>query len=109
MPQKPICSICHRPLTDARSVAIGIGPECRGSSSPGKKLTKKQRSQLARVGRTEAFFNGKDIVFPEITYKKDVDGWTLDGDRYWTDDQVEEWLTQYDLIDVNVLTALRVV
>jgi hypothetical protein len=24
------CSVCHRRLTDPASVAMGIGPECRG-------------------------------------------------------------------------------
>ena len=28
--KKPQCSRCGRPLTDPYSVAVGMGPECRG-------------------------------------------------------------------------------
>lgn len=24
------CTVCHRPLTDPYSIAIGMGPDCRG-------------------------------------------------------------------------------
>jgi hypothetical protein len=30
---KPICSRCKRPLKDPVSIAIGMGPECRGGLS----------------------------------------------------------------------------
>ena len=35
MNNQPRCSRCHRKLTDAFSIAVGMGPECRGA------LTKK--------------------------------------------------------------------
>jgi len=28
--KKPHCSKCHRALTDPFSIAVGMGPECRG-------------------------------------------------------------------------------
>ena len=28
--KRPQCSKCHRPLKDPFSIAIGMGPECRG-------------------------------------------------------------------------------
>lgn len=28
--KKPQCSRCHRALTDPFSIAVGMGPECRG-------------------------------------------------------------------------------
>jgi hypothetical protein len=28
--KKPRCSKCHRALTDPFSIAVGMGPECRG-------------------------------------------------------------------------------
>lgn len=31
--KKPICSRCKRPLKDPVSIAIGMGPECRGALS----------------------------------------------------------------------------
>lgn len=31
--KKPQCSKCHRPLTDPFSIAVGMGPECRGGLS----------------------------------------------------------------------------
>ena len=31
--KKPQCSKCGRPLTDPFSVAVGMGPECRGRLS----------------------------------------------------------------------------
>lgn len=31
--QKPRCSKCHRVLTDPFSIAVGMGPECRGGLS----------------------------------------------------------------------------
>ena len=31
--KQPICSRCKRPLSDPLSVAIGMGPECRGGLS----------------------------------------------------------------------------
>lgn len=29
--KQPVCSRCKRPLKDPLSVAIGMGPECRGA------------------------------------------------------------------------------
>ncbi len=31
--KKPVCSRCKRPLKDPVSIAIGMGPECRGALS----------------------------------------------------------------------------
>lgn len=31
--KKPHCSKCHRALTDPFSIAVGMGPECRGGLS----------------------------------------------------------------------------
>lgn len=31
--KRPVCSRCGRPLRDPLSIAIGMGPECRGALS----------------------------------------------------------------------------
>ena len=31
--KQPVCSRCKRPLKDPLSIAIGMGPECRGALS----------------------------------------------------------------------------
>ncbi len=31
--KKPVCSRCKRPMKDPVSIAIGMGPECRGALS----------------------------------------------------------------------------
>ena len=48
---KPICSRCKRPLKDPVSIAIGMGPECRGGlSRKGWKFPKpKWRTRNGRV------------------------------------------------------------
>lgn len=33
MTKSPVCSRCHRPLKDPLSIALGMGPDCRGALS----------------------------------------------------------------------------
>lgn len=49
--KKPHCSKCHRALTDPFSVAVGMGPECRGGlAKKGWKFPKpKYRVKHGRV------------------------------------------------------------
>lgn len=46
------CSICHRILTDPFSIAVGMGPECRGGLSKKGWKFPKPRYQV-RHGRVE--------------------------------------------------------
>lgn len=50
--KKPQCSKCHRPLTDPFSIAIGMGPECRGVLKKKGWKFPKPRYQV-RDGRVE--------------------------------------------------------
>jgi hypothetical protein len=43
------CSICHRKLTDPYSVALGVGPECRGKYPKGHFPKPKWRVERGRV------------------------------------------------------------
>lgn len=49
---KPRCSKCNRPLTDPFSIAVGMGPECRGGLSKKGWKFPKPRYQV-RNGRVE--------------------------------------------------------
>lgn len=110
---QPICMNCRRPLTDPVSVSIGLGPECRGSSSGSgsrRKLSKKQRVQLGRVMRAEQFINGQDVTFPDAIYHRDPErGWTRDGVRFTSDEEFGRWLEQSNLADKSVMDALRAI
>lgn len=50
--KQPQCSRCHRPLKDPFSIAIGMGPECRGKLSKAGWKFPKPRYQV-RHGRVE--------------------------------------------------------
>lgn len=55
--KKPQCSRCHRALTDPFSIAIGMGPECRGGMSrKGWKFPKPKY----RVSHGRVIFIGMD-------------------------------------------------
>ena len=50
--KKPQCSRCHRPLSDPFSIAVGMGPECRGKLSKRGWKFPKPRYRI-RSGRVE--------------------------------------------------------
>ena len=47
----PVCTRCHRPLKDPYSIAVGMGPECRGGLKRKGWKFPKARWQV-RGGRT---------------------------------------------------------
>ena len=57
----PRCSRCHRPLTDPFSVALGMGPECRGALSkkgwtfpkPNYRISRGRVEYLGMTGRIQ--------------------------------------------------------
>lgn len=53
------CAICKRLLTDPYSVAVGIGPECRGKVKKSGQALPKPRWKVVR-GRI--VFDGLEIV-----------------------------------------------
>lgn len=77
--KKPHCSRCGRPLTDPFSIAVGMGPECRGGlSKKGWKFPKpRYRVRRGRVvlvgmiGKVEP-----PLVNAEGKAKKDERGMT---------------------------------
>lgn len=55
--KKPICSRCKRPLSDPYSIAVGMGPECRGGAR--KKGVKFPKAKW-RVSGGKTYFMGVD-------------------------------------------------
>ena len=66
---KPTCKKCGRPLRDPLSIAIGVGPECRGATSRSSRSPKisQKRSHGSTYGaaavdaRSAALANGQPI------------------------------------------------
>lgn len=85
---KPRCKKCNRPLRDPISVAIGVGPECRGDAGGGKsvhvKVRKSHKAPYVGVGQS-AQVGG-------VLVAHTPDGWTINGKG---GPLVEAWLRQY--------------
>jgi hypothetical protein len=83
---KPRCKKCNRPLRDPVSVAIGVGPECRGDAGGGKSVNVKVRRP--RKGAYCAFGQSVDVAGHVVAHGPD--GWTWDGKPI-----AEAWLLQH--------------
>lgn len=69
----PICSKCHRPLTDPYSIAVGMGPECRGGlSKKGWKFPKPRYK--VRGGRVVLIGMTGKVEPPTVNVTKDETG-----------------------------------
>jgi hypothetical protein len=55
----PICSRCHRPLKDPYSIAVGMGPECRGGA----------RRQGVKFPKPKFTVRGGKVVFDGVVGK----------------------------------------
>ena len=86
------CTKCGRPLTDPKSVKLGMGRECRNGGKTS-----------AKISRTFSYMSGKDVVVGDITFKKKDDYWTGSTDRKITDEELKKYLTRYNLIDIHFL------
>lgn len=68
--KKPQCSRCGRPLTDPYSIAVGMGPECRGAAA--KKGAKFPKARY-RVSHGRVVFDGLEKVEPPTVNTTDDD------------------------------------
>lgn len=59
--KKPQCSRCRRPLTDPYSIAVGMGPECRGAAA--KKGAKFPKARY-HVSHGRVIFDGLEKAEP---------------------------------------------
>jgi len=102
----PRCSKCGRVLTDPTSIAIGVGPECRGDSgrSRSKRLhTRRARGQACAQERLNALQNHLPVVLSETNVYEPVDGGYRRKDgRVISVEAFEAWLRQYGLIASRV-------
>ena len=66
------CSRCGRPLTDPYSIAVGMGPECRGGAR--KKGWKFPKAKW-RVSRGRVIFDGLDgkVEPPAVNVEEEKD------------------------------------
>lgn len=86
--KKPQCSRCGRPLTDPYSIAVGMGPECRGAAARrGVKFPKAKY----HVSHGRVIFDGLEKAEPptantteskadekrEIVLRAKRNGWTF--------------------------------
>lgn len=51
--KNPVCSRCHRPLSDPYSIAVGMGPECRGGA----------RKKGAKIPKAKWRVSGGRVIF----------------------------------------------
>lgn len=89
MASKPRCARCGRVLTDAVSIAAGMGPECRGDSS-GKGVTLKSKTRHASKAPYIAM--GQSAQIGGVVIAHTADGWTVNGN---TGPLAEAWLRRY--------------
>lgn len=73
--KKPQCSRCHRPLTDPFSIAVGMGPECRGGMTKKGWKFPKPRYRVSH-GRVELIGMVGKVEAPPPTppHRKNADG-----------------------------------
>lgn len=104
------CSRCGRKLTDPASIALGIGPECRGGKAGGRRA----RLATARQQRGLAFRAYTPFSVGSLSFAPASDGtdWRV-GEATMPAAQVETYLRCYDLADLSdtpltrAITALR--
>ena len=102
------CKRCGKPLTDPLSIAIGLGPECRGGAGRSRKApTIRQRNASARVYRAQAFASGQPVVIGSNTYQRTERGWSDGKGSPIPDNQFLAWLDRYGLVDHESTVALK--
>lgn len=107
MPGQPICSKCHKPLTDPMSIAIGMGPECRGGGGRSHKLTRSQVRHIQCIGRAESFMQSQPVVIGDVTFYKAEKGWTEDGKHFQKEEELKKWLERYHLADFRAAEVIQ--
>ena len=108
MSDHPKCKKCGRKLSDPVSIAIGVGPECRGDSGGSHRLNQNQKRRLRNIYRADAFARHAPIVLgADTTYYRDEKGWSKDGQHYDTDEGFKSWLEQFNLADFAALDAIE--
>lgn len=108
MPGKTKCSKCGRKLTDPVSVALGIGPECRGGSHKVGRMTKHQTRRLRGIYRADAFCRGNPVVISSsVIFRRDDKGWSSDGEHHTGDADFKKWLEQNGLADFKILAMME--
>lgn len=105
---QPKCKRCGRPLSDPVSVAMGIGSECRGGSMGRRKLSKMQIRRLHSIGRAVDFNQHQPLIFGDVTYRREKEGWTSDGKQFTSDEEFKKWLQQYSLADFKAAKAIGI-
>lgn len=93
------CVRCGRTLKDPVSLAIGMGPECRGA-----KPNSRQTAHTNRLQRGKAYVDRNPIVFSNVTYRYNADG------NHWisckinsaitnatSDEDMKRWMKQHEL------------
>jgi len=98
------CSRCGRLLTDALSIRIGVGPECR-QRSPSRRSSKASERRLRVADRTIAFSQGEPVTVGKLTFTQQDDGSWTDGQSLYTHEFIEEYLTRYHFILPKVSNA----
>ena len=104
------CSRCGRKLTDPASIALGIGPECRGGKAGGRRA----RLTTARQTRGLAFRACQPFSVGSLSFAPAGDGadWRV-GQAVMPAAQVESYLRCYGLADLSdtpltrAITSLR--
>lgn len=103
------CLVCNRNLTDPVSIALGVGPECRG----GQANSRRAQALSARRSRGLAFRASRPFAVGSLSFAPVGDGqdWRV-GQAVMPAAQVETYLTCYRLADLDspltrAITALR--
>lgn len=94
----PKCTRCGRTLTDPVSIAIGMGPGCRGT---GKPRTKRQRLISSRILRGQSYSNKSPIQFAGnvFTFEKDNNVWkSASTSILRSDEEMKAMLEKYKAI-----------
>lgn len=110
MTGKPRCSKCGRVLKDPVSIAIGLGPECRGDSGGrGKKVSIRQRRRQARAYRTLAFKEGQPVTIgvgeTARTYRREGDSWVDQNGHRMSSTEFAGYLRRFGLVDPECVDA----
>jgi hypothetical protein len=91
------CLKCGRKLKDPVSLALGMGPECRGNS---KTPSRRQMAATNRLSRGQAYADRTPIKFANMTYSFDTSTSTwissLSG-HATTDERLKAWLKENKL------------
>jgi hypothetical protein len=62
---------------------------------------------LGNIQRAENFRRSEPLVFPQLTYRREEQGWTSDGKHFSSDDEFKKYLLDYNLMDGKVLEILE--